>query len=112
MTPLAPKRGGLRQNVLPRCDSSVGNADTRCCTTRRGNAHRTDKAEEREVLYPWHPWVGHVVVAHEVIEKADGVVLRCSRMAKQQGAGWNCRPGCLIARHVYRCRSHAVRARI
>ena len=49
------------------------------CTTRRGNAHRTDTAENREVLYPWHPWAGCIVLVHEVIEKADGVVLRCSR---------------------------------
>jgi len=55
------------------------------CTTRRGNAHNTDKAEEREVLYPWHPWVGCVVVVHEVIEKAGGVVLRCSRDGEATG---------------------------
>jgi hypothetical protein len=49
------------------------------CTTRRGNAHRTDHAEEREVLYPWHPWAGCVVSVHETVEKIDGTVLRCSR---------------------------------
>lgn len=54
-------------------------AGARCCTTRRGNAHRTDTAENREVLYPWHPWAGCIVLVQEVIEKADGVVLRCSR---------------------------------
>jgi len=48
-------------------------------TTRSGTAHKTDKVEERGVLYPWHPWVGCVVLVHDVIEKADGVVLRCSR---------------------------------
>jgi hypothetical protein len=46
-----------------------------CCTTRRGNAHRTD---ERKVLYPWHPWAGFIVHVHEVIEKAAGEVVRCS----------------------------------
>ena len=45
------------------------------CTTRRGNAHRT---EERQVLYPWHPWAGCIVDVHEVIEKAAGEVVRCS----------------------------------
>ena len=51
------------------------------CTTRRRNAHRTGNAEEREVLYPWHPWAGCVVHVHEVIEKGAGEVLRCSRNA-------------------------------
>jgi hypothetical protein len=46
------------------------------CTTRRDNAHRT---EERKVLYPWHPWAGCTVHVHEVIEKAAGEVVRCSR---------------------------------
>ena len=45
------------------------------CTTRRGNAHRTEK---REVLYPWHPWAGCIVHLHEVIEKTVGEVVRCS----------------------------------
>jgi hypothetical protein len=44
-------------------------------TTRRGNAHRTEK---REVLYPWHPWAGCTVRIHEVMDKAAGVVARCS----------------------------------
>ena len=47
--------------------------------TRRGNAHRTEIAEEREVLYCWHPWAGCVVRVHEAVEKAGGTVLRCSR---------------------------------
>jgi hypothetical protein len=46
------------------------------CTTRRGNAHRT---EERNVLYLWHPWAGYIVHIHSVIEKAAGDVFRCSR---------------------------------
>jgi len=58
--------------VSRRQGSSV--ADGRC-TTRRGNAHRT---EERKVLYPWHPWAGCIVHIHEVIEKAAGEVVRCS----------------------------------
>jgi hypothetical protein len=51
----------------------------RYCTTRRSNAHRTANPEEREVLYPWHPWAGCLVCVHEAIEKVDGIVLRCSR---------------------------------
>ena len=53
-----------RHAVLPRC------------TTRRGNAHRT---EEREVLYAFHPWTGCIVHIHEVIKKPSGDVVRCSR---------------------------------
>ena len=55
------------------------------CTTRRGNAHRTEVAEEREVLYPWHPWAGCIVHVHEAIEKVDGIVLRCSRVGGATG---------------------------
>ena len=46
------------------------------CTTRRRNAHRT--GVERELLYPWHPWAGRQVHIHEVIEKGDAAVFRCS----------------------------------
>lgn len=45
------------------------------CTTRSQNAHGT---EEREVLYPWHPWAGRAVHVHDVIEKAGWVAFRCS----------------------------------
>ncbi|PSH55580.1 hypothetical protein CU103_30600 [Phyllobacterium sophorae] len=43
--------------------------------TQRQNAHGTI---ERKLLYPWHPWSGHVVKVHEVIDKADGDFFRCS----------------------------------
>ena len=59
----------------PAVCSQVMSAGEWCCTTRRGNAHRT---EERKVLYPWHPWAGCIVHVHEVIEKAAGGVFRCS----------------------------------
>jgi hypothetical protein len=55
------------------------------CTTRRRNAHRTDTPDERQVLYPWHPWAGCAVHVHEVIEKASGAVLRCSRGSVAKG---------------------------
>jgi len=61
-----------------RSTSGLGAVAVRC-TTRRGNAHRTEIAEEREVLYCWHPWAGCVVRVHEAVEKAGGTVLRCSR---------------------------------
>src|SRR5215469_3313792 len=48
------------------------------CTTRRGSAHSTEIGQEREVLYPWHPWAGYIVLVHEAVEKLDGTVLRCS----------------------------------
>ena len=47
----------------------------RCCTTRFENAHGT---ELRELLYRWHPWFGLRVSIHEAVDKADGVVFRCS----------------------------------
>jgi hypothetical protein len=46
-----------------------------CCTRRLENAHGT---EFRELLYPWHPWFGLRVGAHEAIDMADGIVFRCS----------------------------------
>ena len=57
----------------------------RYCTTRRGNAHRTEIAEEREVLYRWHPWASCVVRVHEAVEKVAGTVLRCSRGSGSSG---------------------------
>ena len=44
-------------------------------TTRFENAHGTVL---RELLYPWHPWFELQVAIHEAIEKADGVVFRCT----------------------------------
>jgi hypothetical protein len=45
------------------------------CTRRRDNTH---KIEEREVLYPWHPWFGRVVHVRKMIEKRAGGILHCS----------------------------------
>ena len=44
-------------------------------TTLSRNAHRT---EERELLYPWHPWAGRRVHVHEMVEKAGWAAFRCS----------------------------------
>src|SRR4029077_5600762 len=45
------------------------------CTTRLKNTHGT---VFRELLYRWHPWFGMRVAIHEAVEKADGVVFRCT----------------------------------
>ena len=45
------------------------------CTTRFKNAHGT---VFRELLYHWHPWFGMRVAIHEAIDKADGIVFRCT----------------------------------
>ena len=44
-------------------------------TTRFKNAHGT---VFRELLYHWHPWFGMRVAIHEAVDKADGVVFRCT----------------------------------
>ena len=44
-------------------------------TTRFKNANGT---VFRELLYHWHPWFGMSVAIHEAIDKADGVVFRCT----------------------------------
>lgn len=51
-------------------------AADRYCTTRRQNAH--GNGFERELHYPWHPWTGRRVFVHEVIDKNEAAVLRCS----------------------------------
>ncbi len=56
-------------------DNPEMNAGALYCTTRSQNAHRTD---ERELLYPWHPWAGRQVYVHEVVEKASQAAFRCS----------------------------------
>jgi len=45
-----------------------------CCTTRRQNTHGT---EVRELLYPWHPWLGRLVHVHEALSKGTHI-FRCS----------------------------------
>ena len=53
----------------------MSNDAGRDCTTRFENAHRTLR---REVLYWLHPWASREVSVHAVIDKADGVVFRCT----------------------------------
>ncbi len=45
------------------------------CTTRQHKAHGT---EEREVLYPWHPWFGRRVFVHKILVRGNARVFRCS----------------------------------
>src|SRR5918993_541900 len=63
-------------------DSPEMSGAARCCTTRLRNAHRT---EEREVLYPWHPWAGCHVHVHEIVQKGSGAVARCHRADDHSG---------------------------
>src|SRR5215471_21587910 len=35
-------------------------------------------AKRHGLLYPWHPWFGLRVGIHAAIERADGIVFRCS----------------------------------
>ena len=73
---------GLRQGkfALGSCRSTSGpDVVDDNCTTRRGNAHSTEIGQEREVLYPWHPWAECIVLVHAAVEKLDGTVLHCSR---------------------------------
>jgi hypothetical protein len=44
-------------------------------TARQNAAHKTD---ERELLYPWHPWGRRRVCIHELIEKAGVHYARCT----------------------------------
>jgi hypothetical protein len=60
---------------------SVVGAD---CTTRFENAHRIIV---RELLYQYHPWSGRSVSVHEVIEKTDGVVFRCTLSGSEADRG-------------------------
>jgi hypothetical protein len=53
-------------------DGQVMSAST---SRRVDNAH---KIKELEVLYRWHPWFGHVVHVHEVIEQRAASIVRCS----------------------------------
>ena len=62
-------------------------------TTRFENAHGT---VFRELLYHWHPWFGMRVAIHETVDKADGVVFRCTLSVGTPAALRLCNP---IAEH-------------
>ena len=39
------------------------------------------------LVYPWHPWFGMQVAIHEVIDKADGAVYRCTLSGSRSDRG-------------------------
>jgi hypothetical protein len=41
--------------------------------------------EEREVVYPWHPWFGLVVHVHQALDKRASAYFRCSLDAGMTG---------------------------
>jgi hypothetical protein len=89
----------------PALDGAVGRY-----TSERRNAHRTEFSDEREVLYPWHPWSGGVVRVHEMIGKPLGTVLRCSR--DLSGDRWLEVPAWMFDRAVCRSMTIAVRPQV
>ena len=70
--PQAPSAAARTRRVTDTRATNDAGAD---CTTRFKNAHGT---VFRKLLYHWHPWFGMRVAIHEGIEKADGVVFRCT----------------------------------
>ena len=74
MRPVFPVWISLRTRLVTCCRGPSGVCGG--CTTRRQNAHGT--GFERELLYPWHPWTGRRVFVHEVIDKNEAAVFRCS----------------------------------
>ena len=64
----------------PACGQQAPSAGAPRCTTQRHNAHSTGTgfSEEREVVYPWHPWAGRFVRVHNVIRRPTGAIARCT----------------------------------
>jgi hypothetical protein len=69
----SPPRGARTRAPAVNIPASCEGA--RRFTTRFANTHRTVC---RELLYRLHPWFGRDVFIHAVIDKADGVVFRCT----------------------------------
>ena len=80
---LRPSAQRVYRHRRPAFCNRARSAASRCCTTKRKNAHST---EFRELLYPWHPWSGLRVVVHAAIERPGGVVFRCDLKASESGA--------------------------
>jgi hypothetical protein len=72
--PATRRMQARRPPVLVVCSRERHGAGWRC-TTGFKNAHET---VFRELLYHWHPWFGMRVAIHEAVDKADGVVFRCT----------------------------------
>ena len=43
----------------------------------------TSVTEEREVLYPWHPWFERRVFVHEVVDRGCARIFRCAETARE-----------------------------
>ena len=71
MPPPRGASGGSKPR--PGCAGQGSNAGVVDYTTRQQNAHGI---EEREVLYPWHPWAGRLARVNEVVERKSGDVFR------------------------------------
>ena len=80
--------------LAPATDSQGMYADEYHYTIRRQNAHVT--GDWRKLLYPWHPWTGQQVHIHEVIDKNDSAVFRCSLSGQLSDRWLEFQPGCSI----------------
>src|ERR687894_1494839 len=60
------------------CGIRARSAGGACCRTPRHKTHNTAVAAEVVVAYSWHPWAGHLVHVHEVLEREAGAWARCS----------------------------------
>src|ERR687893_378637 len=60
------------------CGSRLRSAGAGDCRTPRHKTHSTAVAAEVVVAYSWHPWAGHLVHVHEVLEREAGAWARCS----------------------------------
>ena len=89
-----PQSVGLPDPAAHPCPAPSGCGPR--CTTRQHNTHRT---EEREVLYPWHPWFGRAVFVHETMKRGGVGVLRCSQ-SSEEGARCLETPGWMFDRAV------------
>ena len=69
------------------------------CTTRRRNAHGT---EQRELIYPWHPWVGRQVHVHEVIGDRRGSS-RSRPLVSGDRQGSQAEQNNRLSRHMQNC---------
>ena len=81
-TPPALQAPHRRDKPRPACVHPTPSGGALRCTTQRHNAHGTGTgtgfSEEREVVYPWHPWAGRFVRVHNVIRRPTGAIARCT----------------------------------
>jgi hypothetical protein len=79
-----PPVPGHRNRLGPAC-ARQGSSVAACgCRTKLENAHGIFF---RVHVYPWHPWFGMQVAIHEVVDKADGAVFRCTLSGSRSDRG-------------------------